>query len=236
MTAKCDSTIQEAWYRVNSTAGEDVITSCPPSDRCGTNGPIWMNDTFPNEADGIVDRIMCASTLRDCCESQIQIQMKNCSTYNVYYLKQTPCPQAYCFGTRLVTTEAPPSTITTITSTIMTGTQDVNGTGFITTQVPSITQTTSTSAGMPVPDKDDDKEIETCTKLCVVLVMCFTIMFVALIVTISVFMYRWYKPSSLPPTRPYSGKTRPMPSTVQPASIRPLSPPPTYKEAIEDTY
>ena len=43
MALKCDSTLAEDWYRVNSTAGEDTVTTCPSIDRCGTQHPIWMN-------------------------------------------------------------------------------------------------------------------------------------------------------------------------------------------------
>ncbi|KAK3101888.1 hypothetical protein FSP39_007060 [Pinctada imbricata] len=116
-------------------------------------------------------------------------------------------------GTRLVTTPVPPTTTTTTTTT--------------TTSIPS-------TRGNKDDDGDDTTEVERCTKLCVVLVICFTVMFVALIVTISIFIYRWYQPSPLPPIRPYSGKTQPMPSPVEPTSLRPLSPPPSYKESTND--
>lgn len=39
----CDVTIIEKWYRIDSEAGNDTISFCPPIRRCGTVHPIWMN-------------------------------------------------------------------------------------------------------------------------------------------------------------------------------------------------
>ena len=42
-TSKCDSFLMEGWYRIQSEAGDDMPTSCPEDNRCGTTHPIWMD-------------------------------------------------------------------------------------------------------------------------------------------------------------------------------------------------
>ena len=74
--------------------------------QCGTLSPVWMNGTHPSVSDGIVSRQVCADTgLGSCCDSSLQIGVKNCVSFFVYYLYPTPaCPMAYCFGKSAVAT------------------------------------------------------------------------------------------------------------------------------------
>jgi hypothetical protein len=53
-------------------------------------------------ADGeTVDRIACSADFNgDCCKEEINITIKNCKGFYVYYLRPpTTCPSAFCFGT-----------------------------------------------------------------------------------------------------------------------------------------
>ena len=74
--------------------------------QCGTLSPVWMNGTHPSVSDGIVSRQACSNTgLGSCCDSSLQIGVKNCVSFFVYYLYPTPaCPMAYCFGKSAVAT------------------------------------------------------------------------------------------------------------------------------------
>ena len=74
--------------------------------QCGTVVPVWMNGTHPSVADGMVSRQVCANfgtnagTGSTCCSHSLQIGVKNCADFYVYYLKATPtCPVSYCAGT-----------------------------------------------------------------------------------------------------------------------------------------
>ncbi|KAK7484242.1 hypothetical protein BaRGS_00024491, partial [Batillaria attramentaria] len=73
---------------------------------CVTHAPMWMNGTHPDVADGVVDRTVCANfggygphPERVCCDAQLDVGVKNCGSFYVYYLRGTPsCPVAYCAG------------------------------------------------------------------------------------------------------------------------------------------
>ena len=69
--------------------------------KCGTVVPIWMNGSHPTAQDGIVQRQLCANlgTTDTCCETSLNIDVKNCGNYYVYNLYPTPfCPAAHCTG------------------------------------------------------------------------------------------------------------------------------------------
>lgn len=62
---------------------------------------ISTTGSLPKFADGIVQRKACVRGFasKDCCKKQIDIKVRNCFTYNVYYLSYTDlCYRAYCFG------------------------------------------------------------------------------------------------------------------------------------------
>ncbi|XP_076453486.1 von Willebrand factor D and EGF domain-containing protein-like [Babylonia areolata] len=67
--------------------------------------PVWIDGTHPSVADGMVTRRACAnfgnrlaSTL--CCDHHLNVGIRNCSSFYVYYLYPTPtCPVAYCAET-----------------------------------------------------------------------------------------------------------------------------------------
>eukprot|EP00105_Crassostrea_gigas_P041617 XP_019925765.1 PREDICTED: uncharacterized protein LOC105335333 [Crassostrea gigas] len=94
-----DNFLSEGWYRFQSGAGNDMVTSSPSIAMCGTIYPVWLNGSLPLENEGIVNRTACVVGLTRSCESMISIKIINCGTYNVYYLRKTPIlASGYCFG------------------------------------------------------------------------------------------------------------------------------------------
>ncbi|PVD18264.1 hypothetical protein C0Q70_20813 [Pomacea canaliculata] len=72
---------------------------------CGTTVPIWMRGTHPSTNDGIQTRQACANfqnggaSYIECCGQTMDIRVKNCGKFFVYYLYSVPaCPMAYCAG------------------------------------------------------------------------------------------------------------------------------------------
>ena len=71
-------------------------TSCIPKKRCGTDIPGWLNGTHPGEDEGIVARQVHFHWSSNCHYWSVDIQVKNCSGYYVYYLRETGCNARYC--------------------------------------------------------------------------------------------------------------------------------------------
>ena len=95
----CDSGIGPGWFRFEGSAGTRMPSSCPPTRRCGTIAPGWMNGSHPTVADGQVNRTVCFHYNGNCCYWSSNIKMRNCSSYYVYYLSGTPngqCHLRYC--------------------------------------------------------------------------------------------------------------------------------------------
>ncbi|RUS83032.1 hypothetical protein EGW08_009220, partial [Elysia chlorotica] len=101
----CDTQLVQGWYRFQSGAGGEMPNTCPDRLRCGTVAPVWMNGKVPSATDGITTARACAN-FNDtsgprCCQRSIDILVKNCTGFLVYYLKPTPtCSIAYCAGDR----------------------------------------------------------------------------------------------------------------------------------------
>ncbi|KAL9987885.1 hypothetical protein ACROYT_G002263 [Oculina patagonica] len=111
---KCDSSLKEGWYRFRGNAGNEMPSSCPEKQRCGTHAPGWLNGSHPSAAEGAVQRQVCFHWSSGCCQWKSNIQVRNCSGFYVYRLKAPPaCSLRYC-GNR----QAPnPSTPTPLTPT-----------------------------------------------------------------------------------------------------------------------
>ncbi|XP_060552302.1 uncharacterized protein LOC132713670 [Ruditapes philippinarum] len=95
----CDMYFKSNWYIVkNATA----LNHCPKLGYCGVTYPAWVKGTFPTLEDGIVNRTACIKFGNICCNESKTIQMKNCTTFLVYYfVPLTSCPMAYCFESDL---------------------------------------------------------------------------------------------------------------------------------------
>uniref|UniRef100_K1QTE6 Pancreatic secretory granule membrane major glycoprotein GP2 n=1 Tax=Magallana gigas TaxID=29159 RepID=K1QTE6_MAGGI len=94
-----DRHLPEGWYRAGVSL--DMPNIAPSHLYCGTYFPIWMNGNIPNQLEGIVERKVCflGNQAGNFCVHHLQIQVKNCGEYRVYYLYPTPSnDEAYCFG------------------------------------------------------------------------------------------------------------------------------------------
>ena len=93
----CDNGIGPGWFRFEGSAGTRMPTSCPPTRRCGTDAPGWMNGGHPTVADGQISRQVCFHWDSNCCLWSTNIKVRNCGSYYVYYLSGTPiCSLRYC--------------------------------------------------------------------------------------------------------------------------------------------
>ena len=93
---QCDSGIGPGWFRFEGSAGTRMPTSCPPFHRCNTDSPGWMDGSHPTVADGQVSRRVCFPW-SNCCHWLVNITVRNCGSYYVYYLSSAPsCYLRYC--------------------------------------------------------------------------------------------------------------------------------------------
>ena len=92
----CDITLTPGWFRFQGDAGTKMPTWCVPTHRCGTDIPGWLNGTHPGEDEGIVARQVHFHWGSNCHYWSVDIQVKNCSGYYVYYLRETKCNYRYC--------------------------------------------------------------------------------------------------------------------------------------------
>lgn len=96
-----DSTLTTNWYRIKSDTGNEIVMTKQPINQCGTKHPIWMKGALPFQSDKTVDRKVCMSDVNNFCQVESTIKVRNCSTFNVYFLPQTTNKNAaYCFGTK----------------------------------------------------------------------------------------------------------------------------------------
>ena len=93
----CYDGIGPGWFRFEGSAGTRMPTSCPPTLRCKTVVPGWMNGGYPTIADGQVTRTVYFHYSGNCCYWSRNIKVINCGSYYVYYLTGThTCYLRYC--------------------------------------------------------------------------------------------------------------------------------------------
>ncbi len=85
-------------------AGTRMPTSCVPEYRCGTNAPGWLSGGHPTQAEGQVTRRVCFTWDSNCCHGNIDIKVRNCGSYYVYYLSSYGGCTGYC-GTDWISVE-----------------------------------------------------------------------------------------------------------------------------------
>ena len=90
----------DGWYRFQGAAGTRLPTDCPPSGRCHTDSPGWLNvKSKPLPPEGVTEKssIVCFKFNSNCCAKEQFIHIKNCSSYFVYKLFSRPtCNLRYC--------------------------------------------------------------------------------------------------------------------------------------------
>ncbi|XP_023930523.1 von Willebrand factor D and EGF domain-containing protein isoform X3 [Lingula anatina] len=105
----CDDKIEEGWFRFDMITGNDMPVTCHFEGDCGTDNPIWLNGSLPSADDGIINGTVCVKNATVCCAKTYDIQIKNCSTYNVYHLPPvSQCSERYCIGDKAL---CPPGTL-----------------------------------------------------------------------------------------------------------------------------
>ena len=93
----CDSSLARGWYRFQGDAGTKMPTTCPQTNSCATDAPSWLNGAHPTVGEGKVNRQVCFHWSSNCCNWSINIQVRNCGPYFIYYLSQAPaCDLRYC--------------------------------------------------------------------------------------------------------------------------------------------
>lgn len=96
----CDQSLGPGWFRFQGDAGTKMPTSCVSENHCGTNAAGWLNGAHPTVAEGQVSKQVCFTWLSNCCHFAINIQVRNCGFYFVYFISGTlpsnPCYLGYC--------------------------------------------------------------------------------------------------------------------------------------------
>lgn len=99
--AICDNNLIAGWYQFVNAVGGTMPESKVDVNHCGTIAPIWMRGQHPSVADGVMDRVACVNYkgMFNGCLVALQIKVKNCSGFYVYYLRPPHgCPMGYCAG------------------------------------------------------------------------------------------------------------------------------------------
>eukprot|EP00794_Sanderia_malayensis_P012364 gene12364-13634_t len=102
-SAFCDIPWRYGWYHFTSKAGQQIPTTCPPINSCGTTGSIWSDGTLPTAVGNYSAMNACVRVRGNCCAATWPIRVKKCSKdskeYFVYLLQRpTGCSMAYCAG------------------------------------------------------------------------------------------------------------------------------------------
>ena len=90
------------WFRADK--GAAMPSSCVLKETCGVQAPGWLNGHIPSRETGIVQRQVCFNFRKDCCFYSVPVQIKKCSDFFVYKLKEVHpmIPGQYCFSTNTV--------------------------------------------------------------------------------------------------------------------------------------
>ena len=101
---RCDKNyiVDDTWYRFNSSVGNEMPTTNPGFNKCGTHVPLWLSGTHPTTDQGVIDAVACAivpGQFWPGCGDSYNIKIVNCDGFYLYRLKSPQqCPLAYCAG------------------------------------------------------------------------------------------------------------------------------------------
>jgi len=87
------------WYRMEYPAGAMIPENTVEPDHCGTSSSGWLNGEHPETLGQTVERKVCFSSAidDDLCYKEATIQVRNCGSFFLYYLPNTPgCYLRYC--------------------------------------------------------------------------------------------------------------------------------------------
>ena len=92
-----DASLVPGWYRFQSGSYTKMLDHCVSHHRCHTDMTGWLNGTHPSLEDGVVNRQACFHGYHDCCYRRVQIQVRSCEGFYVYYLNPSPAGKfRYC--------------------------------------------------------------------------------------------------------------------------------------------
>ncbi|XP_060064920.1 LOW QUALITY PROTEIN: von Willebrand factor D and EGF domain-containing protein-like [Ylistrum balloti] len=87
------------WFKVQSQHMLNNVSLIQELKTCGTVFPIYLNGSLPNAQDGIVERIACTVGFGSVCRQPMNIRIKMCGHYSVYFLQRpASTSSAYCFS------------------------------------------------------------------------------------------------------------------------------------------
>lgn len=76
--------INTNWIRFVANDDQWMPEYCPPMWVCNTHATGWLNGSHPAVEDGIVKRRVCFHWFHQCCRWQMDISVRNCTTFFVY--------------------------------------------------------------------------------------------------------------------------------------------------------
>ncbi|XP_069110972.1 von Willebrand factor D and EGF domain-containing protein-like isoform X2 [Argopecten irradians] len=86
------------WFRVESQHMLNDVSLIHEFKACGTVFPIYLKGSLPSIGDGVVDRIACTVGFGSECQYSMNIKIKMCGGYSVYFLQRPDSTSsAYCF-------------------------------------------------------------------------------------------------------------------------------------------
>lgn len=90
------------WFRADK--GAALPGSCVLNESCGVQAPGWLNGQIPSREAGITSGQVCFNFRKDCCYYSLPVQIKKCSDFFIYKLKEVHpmIPGQYCFTTNAV--------------------------------------------------------------------------------------------------------------------------------------
>ncbi|XP_072894079.1 uncharacterized protein [Hemitrygon akajei] len=92
-----DGNLEVGWYRFNSSGGRMIPETVVHGHRCSGENPGWLNGSHPSVGEQEVHRNVCFSSGENTCSWSLEIKVKNCTGYFVYWLKPTPANHTvYC--------------------------------------------------------------------------------------------------------------------------------------------
>ena len=85
------------WFRADE--GTAMTSSCISEETCGVKAPSSLNGQHSSRETGIVRRQTCFKFLKNCCYHSLPVQIKKCSKFFVYKLREVHpmIPGQYCF-------------------------------------------------------------------------------------------------------------------------------------------
>jgi len=86
-----------SWYKIEGDAGTRIPEEVVPRLHCNTYASGWLNGRHPTTIGETVETVVCFNYYDNSCHWQIEIQIKQCLNYYLYYLKDThDCYLRYC--------------------------------------------------------------------------------------------------------------------------------------------